>query len=95
NFLIVDAGMTELLRPALYQAHHEIRNLSASEGEKSYDVVGPICETSDFFGKEVKLPDSNRGDLMAILSAGAYAEVMASHYNLREKAPALYSTDFE
>lgn len=93
NFLIVDAGMTELLRPALYQAHHEIQNLSSVEGHQVYDVVGPICETSDFFGKEVSLPMSNRGDLVAILSAGAYAEVMASQYNLRDKAPAIYSTD--
>lgn len=91
NFLIVDAGMTELLRPALYQAFHKIESLTGQGASKRYDVVGPICETSDFFGKYVELPESKRGDLVAVLSAGAYAEVMSSSYNLRDKAPAYYS----
>lgn len=91
NFAILDAGMTELLRPALYQAYHQVQNISkTSEGTLLYDVVGPICESSDCFGKAVSLPHTERGDLMAIRSAGAYGEVMSSHYNLREQQPAFY-----
>jgi diaminopimelate decarboxylase len=93
NFMILDAGMTELMRPALYQAYHKIENLSQL-GEKStvnYDVVGPICESTDTFGKEVELPASQRGDLIAIRTAGAYGEVMVSRYNLREPIQAVYS----
>jgi diaminopimelate decarboxylase len=93
NFAILDAGMTDLIRPALYQAYHHIENLSASEekNELKYDVVGPICESSDCFRKAVDLPVSQRGDLIAIRTAGAYGEVMVSQYNLREKPKALYS----
>lgn len=83
NFAIVDAGMTDLIRPALYQAHHKIENLTGKGPLKKYDVVGPICESSDVFDKDVVLPDVKRGDLFAIRSAGAYGEVMASGYNLR------------
>ena len=90
NFVILDAGMTELMRPALYQAYHKIENLSSQlidkpSEQKKYDVVGPICESSDCFGKAIDLPETKRGDLMAIRTAGAYGEVMSSHYNLREK----------
>lgn len=95
NFLILDAGMTELMRPALYQAYHKIENISAeitSETVK-YDVVGPICESSDWLGKEVELPLSHRGDLIAIRTAGAYGEVMASGYNLRDIVRSEYSMD--
>jgi diaminopimelate decarboxylase len=89
NFIVLDAGMTELMRPALYHAYHQIENLSQSKigDQKSkinYDVVGPICESTDCFGKEVALPETFRNDLVAIRSTGAYGEVMASHYNLRE-----------
>jgi len=93
NFLVLDAGMTELMRPALYQAYHKIENISVAEPAESvnYDVVGPICESSDCFGKEVPLPVSKRGDLIAIRSAGAYGEVMASRYNLREEIRFVYS----
>jgi diaminopimelate decarboxylase len=93
NFLVLDAGMTELMRPALYQAYHKIENISATDSAESinYDVVGPICESSDCFGKEVPLPVSKRGDLIAIRSAGAYGEVMASRYNLREEIRFVYS----
>lgn len=130
NFLILDAGMTELMRPMLYQAYHEIENLSAEWGAESeetisdqqsafihqqstidyqpstignepstmnqkpltkYDVVGPICESTDCFRKDVALPESERGDLIAIRTAGAYGEVMASGYNLRERVQAVYS----
>ncbi|GAB4142440.1 MAG: diaminopimelate decarboxylase [Bacteroidia bacterium] len=92
NFAILDAGMTELIRPALYQAFHKIENLSASPGAtlSRYDVVGPVCESSDCFGKAVDLPEVKRGDLMAIRTAGAYGEVMASHYNLREREETFY-----
>jgi diaminopimelate decarboxylase len=94
NFIILDAGMTELMRPALYQAYHYIENLKGSESDNSYikyDVVGPICESTDCFGKEVELPLTQRGDLIAIRTAGAYGEVMASGYNLRERVKSEYS----
>ncbi|MEM9325567.1 MAG: diaminopimelate decarboxylase [Bacteroidota bacterium] len=94
TFLVVDAGMTELLRPALYQASHTIQNLSSERQGAAYDVVGPICETSDAFARGIELPESKRGDLLAIRSTGAYAEVMSSRYNLREVAPSVYSDDF-
>ena len=95
NFLILDAGMTELMRPALYQAFHKIEKLGAKSDDEqlNYDVVGPICESSDCFGKEVMLPVSERGDLIAIRTAGAYGEVMASRYNLREEIRYLYSDE--
>ncbi|WKK60246.1 diaminopimelate decarboxylase [Sphingobacterium sp. BN32] len=93
NFLILDAGMTELMRPALYQAYHKIERLGVATetSELNYDVVGPICESSDCFGKEVTLPVSQRGDLIAIRTAGAYGEVMASKYNLREEIRYVFS----
>jgi diaminopimelate decarboxylase len=109
NFLILDAGMTELIRPMLYQAYHVIENISRGEYQVSsikyqdtqttqssshttlYDVVGPICESTDCFRKDVALPESFRGDLVAIRTAGAYAEVMASGYNLRDKVRIVYS----
>lgn len=94
NFVILDAGMTELMRPALYQAYHQIENLSKVEplGETvKYDVVGPICESTDCFGKEVALGETKRGDLIAIRSTGAYGEVMSSHYNLRENVRVVFS----
>lgn len=95
NFIILDAGMTELMRPALYQAYHKIENISklALEGSVKYDVVGPICESTDCFGKEVELPETLRGDLIALRSTGAYGEVMASHYNLRENIVSIYDTE--
>jgi diaminopimelate decarboxylase len=111
NFLILDAGMTELIRPMLYQAYHVIENVSRESGVLSpeskngestqdselktqdlkYDVVGPICESTDCFRKDVDLPESFRGDLVAIRTAGAYAEVMASGYNLRDRVQSVYS----
>lgn len=84
KFVIIDAGMTELIRPALYQAHHKIENItSESNVNETYDVVGPICESSDTFGTDESLPETRRGDLIALRSAGAYGEVMASQYNCR------------
>ena len=85
KFVILDAGMTQLVRPALYQAHHLIQNLSAAHDSETdvYDVVGPICESSDVFGHNEQLPITHRGDIFAIRSAGAYGEVMASRYNMR------------
>ena len=86
NFAILDAGMTELIRPALYQAYHKIENITSQSNEKEYyDVVGPICESSDCFGKKIELKPTKRGDLIKINSAGAYGEVMTSGYNLREQ----------
>jgi diaminopimelate decarboxylase len=84
RFAIVDAGMTDLIRPALYQAYHRIENISSYEPELIYDVVGPVCESSDVFGKAVDLNTTHRGDFIAIRSAGAYGEIMASQYNCRE-----------
>jgi len=122
NFLVLDAGMTELIRPMLYQAYHQIENLSrksespdpdsyrdrkseikneskdlqpSTQNSKlktqNYDVVGPICESTDCFRKDVELPQSFRGDLIAIRTAGAYGEVMASGYNLRDRVGSVYS----
>ncbi len=125
NFVILDAGMTELMRPALYQAYHKIENLTKKykvlsikyqdkkenleptsnnqqlttnshpepvEGQQlKYDIVGPICESSDCFGKAVNLPETFRGDIIAIRTAGAYGEVMANDYNLRDRVKAVYS----
>jgi diaminopimelate decarboxylase len=117
NFAILDAGMTELIRPALYQAYHKIENVNAIRSSESgvrsperstdhadsrtghqtpnpllfkYDVVGPICESSDCFGKAVELPETKRGDIIAIRSAGAYGEVMCSHYNLRDQVKSIF-----
>ncbi|WP_258097070.1 diaminopimelate decarboxylase [Marinoscillum pacificum] len=92
NFLIVDAGMTDLMRPALYDAQHLAQNISSdSETQVSYDVVGPVCESSDVFNKGLVLPESKRGDLIAIRSAGAYGETMKNEYNLRPLAQGYYS----
>ena len=83
KFCIVDAGFTDLIRPALYQAYHKIENLSSEEPAEAYDVVGPICESTDVFAKQIDLNKAHRGDLLAIRSAGAYGEIMASQYNCR------------
>jgi diaminopimelate decarboxylase len=113
NFLVLDAGMTELIRPMLYQAYHQIENISRQSQESRvknqdeektseltthqspvtthYDVVGPICESTDCFQKDVDLPQSFRGDLIAVRTAGAYGEVMASGYNLRDRVGSIYS----
>lgn len=92
NFVIVDAGMTDLIRPALYDAHHKTINLCSTQPEETYDVVGPICESSDVFDKDILLPKTKRGDYIAMLSAGAYGEIMASSYNCR-KLPVGYTTE--
>lgn len=91
RFVILDAGFTELIRPAFYQAYHKIENLTSDEPVEKYDVVGPICESSDCFGKEVDLNRVSRGDLIALRSAGAYGEIMASQYNCRQLPKAYYS----
>ena len=83
QFAILDAGMTDLIRPALYQAYHKIENITSEEDFETYDVVGPICESSDVFGKSVDMNRAKRGDLIALRSAGAYGEIMASCYNCR------------
>ncbi|MFZ4707641.1 MAG: diaminopimelate decarboxylase [Bacteroidales bacterium] len=92
NFAIIDAGMTDLIRPALYHAFHKVENLTTKSAlHKRYDVVGPICESSDCFAKALHLPETKRGDMMAIRTTGAYGETMASQYNLRDLAKAVYS----
>ena len=92
KFCIVDAGFTDLIRPALYQAYHKIENISSNESMEAYDVVGPICESTDVFVKQTDLNQCHRGDLIAIRSAGAYGEIMASQYNCR-KLPKGYVSD--
>lgn len=92
QFCIVDAGMTDLIRPALYQAYHKIENISSDEPAETYDVVGPICESSDVFAKAIDINKAHRGDLIALRSAGAYGEIMASQYNCR-KLPVGYTTE--
>ena len=94
QFAIVDAGMTDLIRPALYQAYHAIENLTSEEKKETYDVVGPICESSDVFVKAYDLNRCRRGDLIAIRSAGAYGEIMASRYNCRELPKGYITEDF-
>ena len=92
QFAIVDAGMTDLIRPALYQAYHKIENISSDLPCETYDVVGPICESSDVFAKAIDINKTRRGDLIALRSAGAYGEIMASQYNCR-KLPKGYITE--
>lgn len=93
NFAIVDAGMNNLIRPALYQAYHKIESITnTATATEKYDVVGPICESSDCFGKAVSLPSTERGHLLAIRSAGAYGQVMESDYNLKARAGVVYLT---
>jgi diaminopimelate decarboxylase len=93
QFAILDAGMTDLIRPALYQAHHKIENLTSTGNIYRYDVVGPVCESSDTFAKYIELPETTRGDIIAIRSAGAYGEAMAMRYNLRDLPKAVYSDE--
>lgn len=93
KFAILDAGMTDLIRPALYQAYHKMENLTSEEPVETYDVVGPICESSDVFGKAIDLNRVSRGDLIALRSAGAYGEIMASSYNCRELPVGYISED--
>ena len=92
RFAIVDAGFPDLIRPALYQAYHKIENITSEEPKETYDVVGPICESTDVFAKQIDLNKTHRGDLLAIRSAGAYGEIMASQYNCR-KLPKGYLSD--
>ncbi len=92
QFLITDAGMTELMRPALYGAEHKIENLSSggAGAPEIYDVVGPACESSDVFAENLSLPATRRGDLLAVRSCGAYVQSMTLNYNLRPAAPAVF-----
>ena len=94
QFCIVDAGMTDLIRPALYQAYHKIENISSDEPNETYDVVGPICESSDVFAKAIDINKAHRGDLIALRSAGAYGEIMASGYNCRALPKGYITEDF-
>lgn len=91
KFVILDAGMTDLVRPALYQAYHKIENISSNAPAEAYDIVGPICESSDCFGKAVEVNGTSRGDIFALRSAGAYGEIMASMYNCRNLPKSYFS----
>ena len=91
KFAILDAGFTDLVRPAMYDAYHRIENISSDESVDVYDIVGPICESSDVFGKDRELNKAHRGDFIAIRSAGAYGEIMASQYNCRQLPKAYFS----
>jgi diaminopimelate decarboxylase len=93
TFAIIDAGMNDLIRPALYQARHKIENLTSNGKVNKYDVVGPVCESADTFAKFIELPETQRGDIIAIRSAGAYGEAMASRYNLRDLPRAVFSDE--
>lgn len=93
KFVILDAGMNDLIRPALYQAHHAIENLVSNGKLTKYDVVGPVCESSDKFGHNIILPETHRGDFVALHSAGAYGQVMAMRYNQKDLAKAYYSDE--
>lgn len=94
KFIIIDAGMTDLIRPALYNSYHKIENISSREQTEPYKVVGPICESTDTFG-EAELPKTLRGDILKINSAGAYGQVLSSNYNLRDRAESIYSDQFD
>jgi diaminopimelate decarboxylase len=88
NFLVVDAAMNDLIRPALYDAWHEVLPVRQAEGaavKAVYDIVGPVCESADFIAKERSLA-ARPGDLLAVMSAGAYAMAMSSNYNTRPRA---------
>ena len=93
KFAILDAGMNDLIRPALYQAHHAIENLTSTKRKMRYDIVGPVCESSDKFGTNIMLPQTQRGDIIAIHTAGAYGQVMGMRYNQRDLAKAYYSDE--
>ena len=93
KFAILDAGMNDLIRPALYQANHAIENLTSTKRKMRYEVVGPVCESSDKFGKNILMPTTSRGDLVALHTSGAYGQVMGMKYNQRDLAEAYYSTD--
>jgi len=94
KFVIVDAGMTDLIRPALYDAYHKVENLTSTSPLETYDVVGPICESSDIFVKDYQMAGTKRGDLLVLRSAGAYGEIMASQYNCRPLPVGYVTEDF-
>jgi diaminopimelate decarboxylase len=92
KFAIIDASMTDLIRPALYQSYHAIETVNTQSDSKDiYDIVGPVCESTDIFRKTIEMPTLKRGDIIAIRSTGAYGEVMSSNYNLRDKAAVVLS----
>ena len=93
DVIIVDAGFTDLIRPALYSAKHKIENISSGEGDAVYTVGGPVCESSDIFARDIHLPITKRGDLLAMRSAGAYGQAMASQYNMRDLPHTAYSDE--
>ena len=94
KFLIIDAGMNDLVRPAMYGALHQIEKIGKYDEDEVYDIVGPICESSDVFAKKYKIGKCQKGDLVVIRSAGAYGESMASRYNFREIPKGYLDTEF-
>ena len=96
TFVIADTGLNDLLRPALYGAYHKVENLTSTSAQMaSYEIVGPICESSDVIGEDRLLPLTQRGDILAIRSAGAYGSAMSSHYNMRTPARTVFSDDLK
>ncbi len=93
QFAVLDAGFTELIRPAMYDAYHRMENITSENPPEPYDVVGPVCESSDVFGKDIQLNKVQRNDLIAFRSAGAYGEVMASQYNCRPLPKSYFSDE--
>ena len=92
HFIILDSGMNNLIRPALYNASHKIINISSPLSSiKNYNIVGPLCESSDTFAENYPLLESKRGDMISICSAGAYGESMSSNYNLRDDIKSYFS----
>jgi diaminopimelate decarboxylase len=91
KFAILDAGFSDLIRPAMYNAYHRIENITSDDEIDVYDVVGPICESTDIFGENIELNKVQRNDLISIRSAGAYGETMASQYNCRQLPKAYFS----
>jgi diaminopimelate decarboxylase len=85
DFIVADAGMNDLLRPSLYDAHHEIRAVEQNGSVKGADLVGPVCESGDYLARDRELPDAQEGDLLAVMGAGAYGFSMASNYNSRPR----------
>jgi diaminopimelate decarboxylase len=93
KFAILDAGFSDLIRPAMYDAYHRMENITSDEEVDIYDVVGPICESTDIFGKDVELNKVRRNDLIAFRSAGAYCEAMVSRYNCRPLPKAYFNRE--
>jgi diaminopimelate decarboxylase len=95
DFIILDAGMTELIRPALYNSYHQVDNMNSNQEAGFYDIVGPACESSDSFAQKRSVARAKRNDFIAIRSTGAYGQVMASNYNLRPMPRSVFSDELK